>query len=220
MATNTQPVPNETGFVRFGNTSSIYQAAVNFITDTSVTIGVPRLDTDKVFALQVLVDQVNVKGTLSQNAIATLDTGTNGQTIASSTTFSTPGTNRYTLMTIPAAAYALYGNADGQQLRLLITQPAIGQATTLRARTDNIALVTTAAPHGLVAGNVVQVASLASASFNGRVTVISAPTTTTFTYFSEGANVTSTADTAGRVGAFDANVIVTALYLGVDPDQP
>lgn len=220
MATNTQPVPNETGFVRFGSASSVYQASVNFITDTSVTIGVPRLDTDKVFALQVLVDQVNVKGTLSQNAIATLDTGTTSQTIASSTTFTGAATNRYTLMAIPANAYALYGDAANQQLRLLITQNAVGQATTFRERTDNIALVTTGANHNLVAGDVVQVASLADATFNGRVTVIDVPSATTFTYYAAGPDVGSTADTAGRVGAFDANVIITALYLGVDPDQP
>ena len=53
--------------------------------------------------------------------------------------------------------------------------------------TSNVATLTTTAAHGLLVGQVVTVASVAS-PFNGKFTVVSVPTTTTFTYRVTGTN--------------------------------
>lgn len=61
------------------------------------------------------------------------------------------------------------------------------------SRTSNVATITTSGEHGLVAGQTVQISGL-PVGFNGaRLIVISAPTTTTFTYASLGDDVSSTA---------------------------
>jgi hypothetical protein len=64
------------------------------------------------------------------------------------------------------------------------------------ARASNVATITTSAPHGLAQGDRVQVAAVTNTGVNGVFTLTSAPpTTTTFTYASTGANITSGADT-------------------------
>lgn len=209
---NYKAVPNEEWDVRFGPQS------VNFITDTSVIIGKANQDSDRVIATQVFVLFTNANGTLSQQAIATVDDGTTGHTIASSTTFTNPVTNRYTQMAIPALAYQVTGDAEDVYYRLLITQNAIGQATTFRERTNNIATLTTGANHNLVAGQTTQVASVGGTGYNGIVTVLDVPSATTFTYYNVGADEGSTADTDGRVGILIGQVVVNALYMGdLDP---
>jgi len=70
------------------------------------------------------------------------------------------------------------------------------------SRTSNVATITTAAAHGLVAGDFVNLTSFAAGfvSFNqDYVKVIAAPTTTTFTFASTGANIVAAAQTAGIV---------------------
>lgn len=203
-----KPVPNEEWDVRFG------PQAVNFLTDTEVILGRANNDGDHVIALEVAVLFTNVNGTLTVQPVATVDTGTTGQVIASSTTFTNPVENRYTLMVIPALAYQVTGNADTTYFRLLITANAVGQATTLRARTDNIATITTGAAHNLSPGDETVVSLMTDTSFNGRVTVLDTPTATTFTYYNVGPDVASVADAAGRIGAVDAQVVVNALYMG------
>lgn len=63
------------------------------------------------------------------------------------------------------------------------------------ARATNVVTITTSAVHGLVAGDKVKVAAVTNTGVNGSVVVASAPTTTTFTYTLNGANITSGADT-------------------------
>lgn len=205
---STKGVPNEQAYVRFG------PQPVDFIADSDVVIGVANNDTDHVIALEALVLFTNVAGVISVAPIATIDNATTGETIATSTTFTSGATDKFTTMVIPANAYQVTGDADTNYFRLHITTKAVGQATTFRARSNNVATLTLDAPHGIVAGTEVTVSGVTGAAYNGRVTVISAPTTTTISYYSEGDDESSTADTGGLVGAFDAQVIVNALYLG------
>lgn len=67
------------------------------------------------------------------------------------------------------------------------------------ALTSNVATVTTAAPHGYVVGQTVQVDS-SNDTFDGTYVVTSVPSTTTFTYARVAANVVSVAAT-GSVGS-------------------
>lgn len=63
------------------------------------------------------------------------------------------------------------------------------------ARTGSTATLTTAAAHGFVAGDEVVVAGLTTTALNGTYTIVSAPTTTTFTYTtSTTGTIASTAD--------------------------
>lgn len=72
-----------------------------------------------------------------------------------------------------------------------------------KALTTNVATLTTAAAHGLTAGDRVVVAGVGS-PFDGTFAVASAPTTTTFTYAKTNANVTSAAatGTVSKVAAY------------------
>jgi len=58
-------------------------------------------------------------------------------------------------------------------------------------RSGNLVTITTSAPHGLQIGMIVQVASVSDTSFNGTQTVVSVPTSTTFTYNQAAANANS-----------------------------
>lgn len=205
---NTKPFSNNTGLLRYG------PFAVDFITDTAIPIGSIQYTQERLVIEHVWVDFTNVNGTRSQEAIAIVNNGTTGQNVSSSTTFTSAVTDGSYALVIPQPSKVITGSftVDSVDIlrypNLLITQKAIGQATTFRERTDNVATVTTAAVHGLVDGDVTRVASMGDATYDGLVTVLSTPTTSSFTYFSEGADETSTADTAGRVGAVQAQVSV------------
>lgn len=93
--------------------------------------------------------------------------------------------------------FNLYASAD----QVTLTNRTI----TFVARSSNVATVTTSASHGFTAGEIVSVNS-SNSSFNGVVTVIAAPTTTTFTYANTGSNLGSTSAT-GDAG----ELIITTL---------
>ena len=66
------------------------------------------------------------------------------------------------------------------------------KSTSLKARTSDVATITTSAAHGFYPFQFVNVA-IGDATFDGEVEIIATPTTTTFTYANVGANVASTA---------------------------
>lgn len=74
---------------------------------------------------------------------------------------------------------------------LTLAEPA---TVSNKALTANVATLTTAAAHGLVVGNVVDVTGV-DAVFNGRFIIASVPTTTTLTYPKTNADVTSAVST-------------------------
>jgi len=81
--------------------------------------------------------------------------------------------------------------------------------------TDNIATATTSAAHGYVAGLEVTIAGAASSYANGIKTIISVPTTTTFTYVAIGtalANESGTVSTSsGKIADIVRNETAAAL---------
>jgi len=86
-------------------------------------------------------------------------------------------------------------------IRFARTGVAISAAlsTTHRARNaSNVATLTTSGAHGLFVGASVTMANLGT-GYDVTATVISVPTTTTFTYASTGSEEASTADTDGTV---------------------
>ena len=73
--------------------------------------------------------------------------------------------------------------------------PAVSNKTiTFRERTTNVAKLTTSAAHGFVAGQRINIVS-SDSTFNGNFDVVSAPTSTTFTYTNSGTDLASTATT-------------------------
>jgi len=80
-----------------------------------------------------------------------------------------------------------------------ITRTLTSKTTTLRERTSNVAKLTTSAAHELLVGDTVIISGVTGSEYNGTVTVIATPTTTSFTYASVAGNEASTADTGGTV---------------------
>ena len=76
--------------------------------------------------------------------------------------------------------------------------PPVRISVTFKQLTSNIATITTSTAHGLVAGDETVITDVGS-SFDGTFTVVSAPTATTFTFYSYNNNVPSTAST-GYIG--------------------
>ena len=66
------------------------------------------------------------------------------------------------------------------------------KSTSFKARTSDVATITTSAVHGFYPFQFVTVA-IGDATFDGEVEIIATPTTTTFTYANPGTNVASTA---------------------------
>ena len=72
-------------------------------------------------------------------------------------------------------------------------------ATTNRARTSNVATLTTGAAHGFKVGDTLIMTGIGGVGYNATATVASVPTTTTFTYANTGSDEGSTADTGGSI---------------------
>jgi hypothetical protein len=70
-----------------------------------------------------------------------------------------------------------------------------GRTITTVERTTNITTITTSAAHGYSIGDVVTIAAVTNTSVNGSFSILTVPTTTTFTYSNAGTNITSGADT-------------------------
>lgn len=70
-------------------------------------------------------------------------------------------------------------------------------------RTSDIVTVTTSTDHDLIAGNKVTVLATTNTDLNGNFTILSTPTTTTFTYSLVGLDITSVSDTGFVWGSID-----------------
>lgn len=81
----------------------------------------------------------------------------------------------------------------------IILRSSVFSTSTNRVRETNVATITTGVAHGFVAGDVVEVVGMGGTGYNGTHVVLSAPTSTTFTYDNVGDNETSTADTGATV---------------------
>jgi hypothetical protein len=160
-------------------------------------------------AINAVLDINYVKGTETVAAQVGADAGTDGQTVLATQTLTGAAQDRQYVLAPSENGRVITGT---NKLRLKKVALRVGQATTNRARLNNVATLTTGASHGFVAGDVITVASVGGTGYNGTVTVLTAPTATTFTYASVGANETTAADTAGRVGACRGVAHVVGIY--------
>lgn len=101
----------------------------------------------------------------------------------------------------------------------IIPRTNVSFQTTNRARTSNIATITTALAHGLVIGDVVEITDMTDAAYDG-VYVLLSVAETTFTYANIGSDEGSTGDTAGTVFKVMGGLVggVASRQLGYDFD--
>ena len=219
-----QPTPNNLTEVRFGPVS------VDFTVAGTTVIGKLEYDENIFVPTFSTVVYKNALGTNGTQAVVAIDDGTTGENIATATlpatpvqttasgnlsqTIFTPATNGYVLGGIPkSTTIPSNGAAATQDIRVNVTTAAIPSlATTNRATANNISTLTVASvPAWIVAGAKVKVLTVGNAAYNGLVTVLST-TSTTFSYYNPSLTTeTSTADTAGRIGAIYGDVYVTGL---------
>jgi hypothetical protein len=76
--------------------------------------------------------------------------------------------------------------------------------------TSNVVTLTTRYAHGFSVGNVVDVADMATAAYNGTYTITAVPTTTTFRYAKTNTNIATAATTVGSVVLGDGMLFSTA----------
>src|SRR3989338_5110376 len=87
-------------------------------------------------------------------------------------------------------------------------------ATTNRARSANVATLTTGAAHGFKVGDTLIMTGIGGVGYNATATVASVPTTTTFTYANTGSDEGSTADTGGSInGVADFRDSNTTIFI-------
>ena len=74
-----------------------------------------------------------------------------------------------------------------------------GIATATRARTTNVATITTGFPHGLITGDTITISGVGGTGYNDSDVSVTMVDYVTFTYANTGSNEGSTGDTAGLV---------------------
>ena len=111
-----------------------------------------------------------------------------------------------TIYTCPAATTAIVigmsvanVHASSASWASVRTKDTAGRATATRARTSNVATITTGSVHGLSTGNVVTIHGLGGTGYNAESVTITVTDTSTFTYANTGGDEGSTADTDGLV---------------------
>jgi hypothetical protein len=165
----------------------------------------------KFFPTEIILETAYARGTTATDPIVIVDNGTSGENITTSLTITDALDNqgRYSKLTFAANPYTITGT---RKLRLLKSTVGAGQATATRARTAGVATIVTGAAHGFTTGDTITIASMTDTTFNDVQAEITVVNTTTFTYANAGVDVTSGADTAGRVGALYVNAYVVGIY--------
>jgi hypothetical protein len=185
--------------------------AVNLLASGNADLLVLNDDDTKFFPTSIVLENAYTRGTISTGAAIVADTGTDGENITNSLTVSSSNDDQNTFnpMTIVANPRSITGT---RKLRLRKTTVGLGQATATRARTAGVATIVTGAAHGFTTGDTITIASMTDTTFNDVQAEVTVVNTTTFTYANAGANVTSGADTGGRVGALYVNAYVVGIY--------
>jgi hypothetical protein len=165
----------------------------------------------KFFPTSIILETAYARGTTATDPIVIVDDGTAGNNMTSSLTITDALDNqgRYNPMTLVANPFVITGAG---KLRLVKSTVGAGQATATRARSAGVATIVTGAAHGFTTGDTITIASMTDTTFNAVQAEVTVVNTTTFTYANAGANVTSGADTAGRVGALYVNAYVVGIY--------
>jgi hypothetical protein len=143
--------------------------------------------------------------TIPAKNVATSETGTR--------TITNNGNTNVTVIleiTGPLAGSGEIYNAATDQLitTVQVLRPATTKTVSNKALTSNIATLTTSTVHGFLSGDAVTV-SISDAVFDGTHTILTVPTTSTFTYSKVNANVASAAATGNASIAVDVLEIDT-----------
>lgn len=96
------------------------------------------------------------------------------------------------------------------------------KTTSNRARSSNVATITTSAAHGLTTGWRVNISGVSGVGYNADDVAVTVTGSTTFTYYNPGSNEASTADTGGTVKIYDdetENLQCTLAAGTVDTDR-
>jgi hypothetical protein len=165
----------------------------------------------KFFPTEIILETAYARGTTATDPIVVVDNGTSGENITASLTLtdSLDNEGRYNKLTFATNPYTITGT---RKLRLLKSTVGAGQATATRSRTSGVATIVTGAAHGFATGDTITIASMTDTTFNDVQAEVTVVNTTTFTYANAGVDVTSGADTAGRVGALYVNAYVVGIY--------
>ena len=185
--------------------------AVNLLAAGNADLLVLNDQDTKFFPTSIVLETAYARGTTATDPIVIVDNGTSGENITASLTITDALDNqgRYNPLAIAANPYVITGSS---KLRLLKSTVGLGQATATRARTSGVATIVTGAAHGFVTGDTITIASMTDTTFNDEQAEVTVVNSTTFTYANAGADVTSGADTAGRVGALYVNVYIVGIY--------
>lgn len=135
-------------------------------------------------------------GNVSGQALAVVSGGTGAETASAART------------NLGAAASG--ANSDITSLTGLTTPISVAQGGTgyvanrsisAVARASNVVTITTTAAHGYVVNDIVTVTAVTNTSVNGTFTIVSVPSSVTFTYAQTGTDYTSTSDTGTVVSS-------------------
>jgi hypothetical protein len=185
--------------------------AVNLLAAGDADLLVLNDQDTKFFPTSIVLETAYARGTTATDPIVVVDNGTSSENLTSSLTITDALDNqgRYNPLTFVANPYVITGPG---KLRLVKSTVGAGQATATRARTSGVATIVTGAAHGFTTGDVITIASMTNTTFNDVQAEVTVVNTTTFTYANAGVDVTSGADTAGRVGALYVNAYVVGIY--------
>jgi len=185
--------------------------AVNLLAAGDADLLVLNDQDTKFFPTSIVLETAYARGTTATDPVVIVDNGTTGENITGSLTITDALDNqgRYNPLAIAANPFVITGTG---KLRLLKSTVGAGQATATRSRTSGVATIVTGAAHGFATGDVITIASMTDSTFNDVQAEVTVVDSTTFTYANAGVNVTSGADTAGRVGALYVNAYVVGIY--------
>lgn len=184
---------------------------VNLLASGDADLVVLNDPSTKFLATSIVLETAYARGTTATDPVVIVDDGTTGENITASLTITDALDNqgRYNPLALAANPFVVTGSG---KLRLLKTTVGAGQATASRSRTNGVATINTAAAHGFTTGDTITIASMTDTSFNDVDAVVTVVDSDTFTYVNAGPDVSSGADTAGRVGALYVNAYVVGIY--------
>lgn len=161
------------------------------------------------FPLDIVIDKYRVGGTYQTDPQIQLRVGSTAtSSVLVTATAMTDVEGQFQRLVTGASGDVVTG---GDEFFARISTAGIGQVTATRARAAGIATIATAVAHGLVPGDRVRVHAVGT-GYDGLHTVLTVPSTTTFTFASEGADEAVTADVNGDVGTFRAKAHVVGIY--------
>jgi hypothetical protein len=184
---------------------------VNLLASGNADLVVLNDPETKFFPVSIVLETAYARGTTATDPVVIVDNGTTGENITASLTITDALDNqgRYNPLALATNPFVVTGSG---KLRLLKTTVGAGQATASRSRTNGVATIDTATAHGFTTGDTITIASMTDTSFNDVDAVVTVVDSDTFTYVNAGPDVSSGADTAGRVGALYVNAYVVGIY--------